>query len=201
MTAEPILDTVPDAVWRPVFTLPRNEKKVCTLLNGKGIRVYLPMRRHVNLQPVTSKGRNYCYKRELHLPMFPGYLFAALRPEEASDLKCDRSVIRILPVSREEEPELLEELQLVRQAELLSENAEVDVSNGLQQGEPVHFRQGPFAGMEGIVAGVNPSSGMAYINIRAIDAAVKIEYPAAWCEPRNGTLPAEGGSGKTSRSR
>jgi len=192
------LTAVPDAVWRPIFTLPRNEKKVCTQLAGKGLSVYLPMRRHVNLQPVTSKGRNYCYKRELHLPMFPGYLFAALTADEASDLKRDRSVIRILSVSQEEEPELLNELRMVRQAELLSEETEVDVSNGLQQGEPVHFSAGPFAGWDGIVAGVNPVSGMAYINVRAIDAAIKIEYPAAWCERQNEKNPPLKGE-KTSK--
>lgn len=86
-------------IWQPVFTLPRNEKKLFASLSADGIAAYLPMRRITSVHPVVSKGKSYCYKREFHVPMFPGYLFARISPGLRSELKRNRSVIRILPVT------------------------------------------------------------------------------------------------------
>ena len=61
----------------------------------------------VNIQPVISKGKNYCYKRVLHVPMFPGYVFVNVTPELVSELRCNRSVIRILDVDDYQEEVLI----------------------------------------------------------------------------------------------
>mgnify|MGYP000398701680 CR=1 FL=1 len=100
-------------LWRPVFTLARNEKKIYALLKEKGIDAYLPLRTHVNIQPVISKGKNYCYKRKLAVPMFSNYLFACLSYDSCSELQRNRSVIRVLPVSDIQEDALMNELKML----------------------------------------------------------------------------------------
>ena len=179
--AEMVFEKIPGGHWSPVFTLTRNEKKVFSSLSAKGVPVYLPMKRHVNIQPVISRGRNYSYKRILHVPMFANYLFAHITPEVQTELNWDRSVVRILKTDDYQEEGLLEELRLIRELERFSEAEEIDVTNGLKQGTRVVFTDGSFAGWEGVVASVEPD-GMAYINIVSIGSSVRIKYPAAWCQ-------------------
>lgn len=176
-------EKIAGGVWSPIFTLPRNEKKLCAKLSAAGIPVYLPLRRHVNIQPVISKGKSYCYKRVLRVPMFPGYVFANVTPELKSDLRCCPSVIRILEVSECEEEVLINELNLIREVEKFSEDAEIDVIEGVSRGRHVKFTGGAFAGWEGVVLSVNGKDGMVSVNISSIDTSVCLKYPVAWCRP------------------
>ena len=57
-------------LWRPVFTLARNEKKIYALLKEKGIDAYLPLRTHVNIQPVISKGKTIVTSANWQFPCF-----------------------------------------------------------------------------------------------------------------------------------
>lgn len=41
-------------IWQPVFTLPRNEKKLFASLSADGIAAYLPMRRITSVHPVVK---------------------------------------------------------------------------------------------------------------------------------------------------
>ena len=168
-------------IWQPVFTLPRNEKKLFASLSADGIAAYLPMRRITSVHPVVSKGKSYCYKREFHVPMFPGYLFARISPGLRSELKRNRSVIRILPVTDLEEEKLLDELNMIRELENVSEHQEFDITNGLVKGIRVQFTEGEFSGWEGFVLDAPGQDGFAYINVTCVNASVKIRYPAAWC--------------------
>ena len=166
----------------PVFTLARNEKKLCATLRKVGVPVYLPLKRHVNIQPVISKGKNYCYERVLHVPMFPGYLFVNITPELRADLRYNRSVIRILDVDEPQEEVLIGELELIRELEKVSEEQEIDVTAGLRRGKRVKFTGGAFAGWEGVILSVDGKDGMVSVNITSIDTSVLMKYPAAWCE-------------------
>ena len=176
------LEKIPGGRWAPVFTLARNEKKLCAALQKAGVPVYLPLKRHVNIQPVISKGKNYCYKRVLHVPMFPGYLFANVTPELNTELRYNRSVIRVLEVNETQEEVLIDELKLIQELEKFSEEQEIDVTGGLQRGKRVKFTGGAFAGWEGVILSVDGKDGMISVNITSIDASVLMKYPAAWCE-------------------
>ena len=174
------LQKIEGGIWCPVFTLARNEKKLYSTLTKKRIPAYLPLKRHVNIQPVISKGKSYSYKRVLHIPMFTNYLFVNITPEVQTELNWNRSVIRILKPSEQEEETLLKELQIIHELELYSETEEVDVANSLRKGKKVVFTEGSFAGWNGVVDSVEPE-GMVYINITSIGSSVRIKYPAAWC--------------------
>ena len=179
-------------VWSPVFTLPRNEKKVFAHLKQQGIPAYLPLRKHVNVQSVVSKEKNYSYKRVLHVPMFTNYLFVNVTPEVLSDLNWNRSVVRVLKPREQQESILIEELNVIRELEAFSENEEIDVTFGLKKGKKVVFTEGVFKGWSGVITSVEPT-GMVYINITSVAAAVEVRYPAAWClvsdDPERGAPP------------
>lgn len=176
-----VIKKIDGGIWSPVFTLSRNEKKVCSFLSKKGFPAYLPLKRQINIQPVISRGKSYSYKRVLHVPMFSNYLFAHITPEVQNELNWNRSVVRVVKINDLQEETLLKELQVIRQLELFSETADVDVFNGLKEGKKVIFTEGSFAGWEGVVLSVEPD-GMVYINISSIGSSVRIKYPAAWCK-------------------
>ena len=178
---ESAFEKIDGGIWSPVFTLPRNEKKLCTQLQQQGVPVYLPLKSHVNIQPVLSKGKNYCYKRVLRVPMFPNYIFVNISPEFLSELQRNRSVLRVLKLNSTQEDALIHELNLIRELEKFSESEEITITNGLQSGETVVFTDGAFAGWQGVVSSVS-NDGMAYINISTIEASVRLQYPAAWCK-------------------
>ena len=145
-----------------------------------GVPAYLPLKKHINIQPVISKGKNYCYQRILHVPMFANYLFADITPDLQYELYRDRSVIRVLSVTKSEEDHLLRELNLIRELEIFSESEGIDVLDGLQAGRRVLFTGGPLAGWNGVVSAL-AQEGMVYVNIVSIQASVRVKYHAAWC--------------------
>ena len=177
---EGFIRKIDGGVWSPVFTLPRNEKKVYTHLKQLGIPAYLPLRKHVNVQSVISKGKNYSYKRILHVPMFTNYLFVNVTPEVLSDLNWNRSVVRVLKPREQQESVLIEELKVIRELETFSEDEEIDVTFGLKKGKRVVFTEGVFKGWSGVITSVEPA-GMVYINVTSVEASVEVKYPAAWC--------------------
>ena len=176
-----LLEQIDGGIWSPVFTLPRNEKKLFESLRGQGIPAYLPLKRHVNVQPVISKGKSYSYRRILHVPMFPNYLFVNVTPEVRTELNWNRSVVNVFRMDEVQEETLIRELKMIRELEAFSEKEEIDVSNGLRTGNKVLFTGGSFAGWSGIVDSLEPD-GMVYINVTSISASVRIKYPAAWCQ-------------------
>lgn len=177
---EGFIRKIDGGVWSPVFTLPRNEKKVYTHLKQQGIPAYLPLRKHVNIQSVISKGKSYSYKRVLRVPMFTNYLFVNVTPEVMSDLNWNRSVVRVLKPREQQESVLIEELNIIRELESFSEDEEIDVTFGLKKGKRVVFTEGPFKGWFGVILSVEPT-GMVFINITSVEASVEVKYPAAWC--------------------
>ena len=177
---EGFIRKIDGGVWSPVFTLPRNEKKVYTRLKQQGVPAYLPLRKHVNVQSVISKGKNYSYKRILHVPMFTNYLFVNVTPEVLSDLNWNRSVVRVLKPREQQEAVLIEELKVIRELETFSEEEEIDVTFGLKKGKRVVFTEGVFKGWSGVITSVEPA-GMVYINVTSVEASVEVKYPAAWC--------------------
>ena len=112
--------------------------------------------------------------------MFSNYLFAHISPAAQEVLNRTRSALRVLRVDAFQEETLLEELRLIREIEKFSENEEIDVRNGLQEGSRVIFTGGAFSGWRGVVLAVEPD-GTAYINISSIEASIRLKYPAAWC--------------------
>ena len=170
-----------DAFWTPIYTLPRNEKRVYEYLSNLGFEAYLPLKRHVNIQLIQNKGKSYTYPRILHVPMFPGYLFAPLSRQVKDALTQTRSVVRFLPLPKSSEDQILRELQFIRLLEQNEETVEFDITNGLVQGNAVELTEGAFAGWCGIVDETT-NNGMVYINITSTQSAIRLKYPSHWCK-------------------
>ena len=129
--------------WSLVQTRPRNEKSAAALCEMNGIVVYLPL---ITKLEIHNRG-----KRELHLPMFPGYVFACPGIEEETVIRRNKCVWNLKVLSETDEDGLLRDLEIVRQSELLSQKQQLVVNPGLQIGETYLIRKGPFKGQEVIL--------------------------------------------------
>jgi len=136
---EPILQAFPDRRWSVLHTRARHEKKVAAVCEGLAVPSYLPLCPHRTF----SGGKVNTFQ----LPMFPGYVFAALAPGDLLHLKRTNSVAqRIEPT---DEQGLLRDLGNV----LLIERAGVELAAAptLGEGQRVMVTSGPLAGVTGTV--------------------------------------------------
>lgn len=129
--------------WSLVLTRPRNEKNAAAHLEMNGVVVYLPL-----ITKVEIHNRS---KRVLHLPMFPGYVFACPNREEETIIRRDKCVWQLKVLSEPDEEGLLRDLEIVRQSETLSQKQELVVNPGLCIGETYLMKKAPFKGEEVIL--------------------------------------------------
>ena len=132
-----------DKHWSLVQTRPRNEKCAATHLEMNGVVVYLPL--------ITKLEIHNRSKRVLHLPMFPGYVFACPNLEEETIIRRNKCVWNLQVLSKPDEEGLLRDLEIVRQSEILSQKQQLVVNPGLQIGETYIVKSGPFQGQEVIL--------------------------------------------------
>ena len=135
---------IPGKRWSLVQTRPRNEKFAAGNCTAQGILVYLPL-----ITKIQIHNRS---RRELFLPMFPGYFFACPSYEEETLIRRDKCVCNLKVLSESEEDDLLRDLKIVRESELLSREHKLIVNPGLCEGTAVRLKKGPFKSYEVIVA-------------------------------------------------
>ena len=129
--------------WSLVQTRPRNEKYAAAHLEMNGVVVYLPL--------ITKMEIHNRSKRILHLPMFPGYVFACPNREEETIIRRDKCVWQLKVLSEPDEEGLLRDLEIVRQSEILSQKQELVVNPGLRIGETYLMKKAPFKDQEVIL--------------------------------------------------
>jgi len=169
-----ILRPVPGLRWTAVHTLARCEKMVAEYCRSKDIPCYLPLLR-----------RRQRYQRrivETLLPMFPGYIFVQVRPEERDVVYQSHRAAAVLPVSEVRETRLIEDLRNVRLIECMTREAEVAVHPEIAPGMPVLIAHGPMAGLSGIVE-KRRGTVRVTVNVEMLGQSVSVELDVAELKP------------------
>jgi transcription antitermination factor NusG len=161
-TEDPLLRTYPDRKWCAIHTRARHEKKVAAACSMYHLPNYLPLR----MNQTFSGGRLNTF----HLPMFPGYVFAALRPGDISELKRTNSVAQKL--EPEDQQRLLVDLINIRRVELAHRELTVDVP--FQRGQAVMVTRGPLTGVKGMVVRYKNSHRL-QVAIEAIKQVILVD--------------------------
>jgi len=124
----------PNRRWCALHTKARHEKRVASLCDGMHVPSYLPLYVHRTF----SGGKVNTFR----LPMFSGYVFAAVAPGEITELKRTKSVAQKI--------DAIDELALLRDLShvLTIEMAQVELStaDALQPGQKAMISRGPLAG-------------------------------------------------------
>jgi transcription antitermination factor NusG len=128
-----------DRSWCALHTRARHEKKVAAACQRLELPSYLPLMIHRTF----SGGKVNTF----HLPMFSGYVFAALAPGDLATLKRTNSVAQ--RIEAPDQPALLADLRNVARVE--AAQLEIQTAATLRRGQRVMVVSGPFAGVTGTV--------------------------------------------------
>lgn len=129
------------AEWYAVYTRSRHEKKVAAALQDRGIELFLPLRTVVN----RWKDR----RKELQLPLFGGYLFVRIPPEQRLPVLKVGGVVRFVGNVEGPVPVPDEQIDAIRL--LVESGLQYDPYPYLKEGMSIRIRRGPLKGVEGIL--------------------------------------------------
>ena len=149
--------------WYAVQTRPRHEKKVAAELSGKGIVNYLPLVRQIH--------RWSDRRKEVEVPLFPGYTFvhAALSPETRISILRVWGALNFVGSQNLGTPIPEKQIEFIRM--LMAENLQAAPYPFLRSGQRVVVRSGALAGLEGIFLGTERSKRLV-ISIESIQQSV-----------------------------
>lgn len=127
--------------WFALYTKPKHEFKAEIKLNAEGIETYLPK---------ISKIKQWSdRKKKIIEPVLRGYIFIyANEKERLLSLEVD-SVIRC--ISERGKPAIIPEFQIQNLKKFINDKEEYFVMNGIAKGTKVKIKNGPFAGITGII--------------------------------------------------
>jgi transcription antitermination factor NusG len=127
--------------WYAISTRSRHEKHVRDCLAGQGIEPFLPLIRRLN----QWKDR----KKNVDLPLFPGYCFARFAWDMNLSILKASGVVRIIGGSGKPEPIPDSEIDAVRKLMLHASTIRIHI---FAKGTKVRIVRGPLEGVEGILA-------------------------------------------------
>jgi len=156
------LRTYADRHWCALHTRARHEKKVATVCGNLQVPNYLPLRPHRTF----SGGKTNTFQ----LPMFPGYVFAALAPGDLLSLKKTNSIAQ--KIETHDEPGLLRDLSSVQTIE--RSQLELFTTPVLKEGQKVLVTRGPLAGVTGTVLRYKNRTRLQVV-IEAIQQAILLD--------------------------
>lgn len=167
--------------WYAAYTKPCHEKRVAEQLEIRNIKLFLP------LYLSQRRWNNGC-KVTLERPLFPGYVFVHIPPDERIGVLELSSVVSIVGTAREPTPLPDEDIERLR-AGLHLTHAEPHPT--LATGETVRIRRGPLQGMTGVVTR-QKNSFRVVLTVHLIMKSVAVEVCADNVEPIGRPEPSYG---------
>ena len=149
--------------WYVLHVKPRAEKKLNDFLAAMGVFHYLPL---VRKETKVQRRRVVRY-----LPVFPGYVFTRLHPDERIRALGTKNVVRTIPVA--EPRRMIHQLRQIEHASRLP--TDLKLVESFAEGEYVRVVSGPLRGLEGQVKRVGAQTSLVLtVDIlgRALEASV-----------------------------
>jgi transcription termination/antitermination protein NusG len=128
--------------WCAVHTRHQHEKNVATLLSRQGFEVFLPT--------YTTTHMWSDRKKQITLPLFPGYIFLVDEAQRRLRVLSTPGVHAILTTGKVPAVIPSEEIAAIRRA--VESPMRVQPHPFLKSGDAVRITSGPLAGLEGIVS-------------------------------------------------
>ena len=132
-------ESIQSRTWYVLHVKPRTEKQVDEFLSALRVFHYLPVFKKV------SKVQRRRVVR--YLPMFPGYVFTRLFPDERRRMLETHQIVHTIEVSRPRH--MIHQLRQIRRAVMLP--VDLKLVRNFETGEYVRVVSGPLCGVEGQV--------------------------------------------------
>jgi transcription antitermination factor NusG len=160
--------------WYAIYTNPRAEKKVASLLSNKGFEVYLPLQ--TTLKQWSDR------KKKVEEPLFKSYVFVhILFEKEHLDLLNTAGVVKFVRIGKDLSPIRPE---IIRAIQLSLENFDelLTSSEHLTLNQAVEVIAGPLQGYKGIIAEQQGNRYFA-IQIEQLGTHLLLKVPAQHLAP------------------
>ena len=138
-----------DLHWFAVYTKPRWEKKVASLLDDNGIENYCPLNRVV---------KQWCDRKKVILePLFKSYVFVRVKDSEKWDLKNINGILNF--VYWLGKPAKIKDEDIFTIKKFLNEFSDVQIEEvtGLKVNSNVRIKQGLLMNYNGVLVEINGS--------------------------------------------
>ena len=149
--------------WYVLHVKPRTEKKVMAYLERYGFFRYLPL-----LVKVTKVQRR---KVRREIPIFPGYVFTRLLPDQRIKMLQTNLIVRTIPVSQPRE--MIHQLRQINRATRATLQEMKKLSCTFKSGDYVRIKSGPLRGTEGFVR-YDGEQATICLNVEALGAGVAL---------------------------
>ena len=114
------------------------------------------------------------------VPLFPGYLFCRLNPEDRFPLLTIHDVMHIVSIGRVPEP--VDELEILAIQHAVRSDAQVEPWPFLEAGQRVRLSSGPLMGLEGILVEVDEQRRVV-VGLTILKRSVAVKIEGDWTEP------------------
>lgn len=160
------------ASWYAAYTSARHEKKVAAQMQGNNIRFFLPLYR--------SKRRWKDRRKELELPLFPGYVFVHIALKDRLRVLQIPGVVQLVGFGGK--PASLPDAEIDALSRALAGGICANPHPYLQVGRKVRVSDGPMAGMEGILVR-RKEKFRVVLSIHLIQRSIALEIDESEVEP------------------
>ena len=158
--------------WYALRVRPRFEKVVAATLLTKGYEGFLPLYRH------RSKWSDRV--KEVHLPLFSGYLFCRIDMNNRLPLLVTPGVIQIVGIGKTPHP--VDDAEIAALQAIVLSGLQANPRSYLNVGERVRIEIGPLAGVEGILVAMKGSNRLV-VSVSLLQRSVAVEIDESWVVP------------------
>jgi len=158
--------------WFAIQVRPRYEKQVAQSIESKNIHTFLPL--------YAARHRWSDRTKEVHMPLFDGYVFCQLDP-------CDRMPVLVTPgvlhfVGIGKTPVAVEPNEIVAIQRLVQFGSVVRPWPFLKNGDRVRVDDGPLRNTEGILLS-GGDGDLVVVSVTLLQRSVAVKVDRAWLTP------------------
>jgi len=159
-------------LWYALHVKTRFERLVEMQLEKKGYEVFLP---------TYASSRNWSDRvKEIHLPLFPSYVFCRFHFDNRLPIIMTAGVNSVVGAGKTPISVSEGEIAAIRQA--LDSGMKTRPSPYIAEGEEVHIAQGPLKGLKGILVRSNGDDRL-ILSVTLLMRSISVEIDRAWIVP------------------
>jgi len=169
--------------WYAILAKTGREKNATLLLENSGFECYLP---------VSKSSRRWSDRtKEIDVPLFPGYLFCRMNPNDRLPVLVTPGVVQIVGTGKTPVP--IEEHEIAAIKRAASSGLSTTPWPYLQVGQVARIEEGPLQGLSGIV--VKIKSGLKLVlSVHLLQRSIAVEIDRNWIRATHSAEPIPHGS-------
>jgi transcription antitermination factor NusG len=155
--------------WFALLLRTSREKSACLLLENAGYECFLPISKYMRRWSDRMK--------EVEVPLFPGYLFCRMNPNDRLPVLMTPGVIQIVGTGKTPIP--VEEQEIAAIQRVGTSGLSTMPWPYLQVGHVARIEEGPLRGMTGIV--IRIKSGLKLVlSVNLLQRSIAVEIDRSW---------------------